>query len=111
GACGSERAEAACCAGHEYRALDMLVTEAVATLVAGLCGGVVQNTPYIGHPAYTAMGARAGYTLATGLVIGVGAMVGVLSILVTLRTEAAGARIGLFLGLAVSPAPSLPRPP
>ena len=44
---------------------------------AGCCGGVVQNTPYIGHPAYKAMGARAGYTLATGLVIGVGAAIGV----------------------------------
>ena len=49
------------------------LTEALATIVAGLCGGVVQNTPYIGHPAYKAMGARAGYTLVTGLVIGVGA--------------------------------------
>ena len=45
-------------------------------MAAGFCGGVVQNTPYIGHPAYKAMGARAGYTLATGLVIGGGAALG-----------------------------------
>src|SRR5439155_524988 len=81
------------------------------TLVAGLCGGVVQNTPYIGHPAYKAMGARAGYTLATGLVIGVGAMVGVLSILVTLLPEAAVAPILVFIGLAITAQAFLASPP
>ena len=43
----------------QLSARDILMTEALATLVAGLCGGVVQNTPYIGHPAYKAMGAGA----------------------------------------------------
>ncbi|MGH7278198.1 MAG: hypothetical protein ACREJG_05870, partial [Candidatus Rokuibacteriota bacterium] len=65
---GIDNTESAAAAGDEYRARDVLLTEAGATILAGLCGGVVQNTPYIGHPAYKAMGARAGYTLATGLV-------------------------------------------
>src|SRR5207245_316939 len=82
-----------------------------ATLVAGLCGGVVQNTPYIGHPADKAMGARSGYTLATGLVIGVGAMVGGLSILVTLLPEAAVAPILVFIGLAITAQAFLASPP
>src|SRR6266571_4006620 len=51
---GIDNTESAAAAGDEYRARDILLTEAVATLVAGLCGGVVQNTPYIGHPAYKA---------------------------------------------------------
>ena len=50
-----------------------------------------QNTPYIGHPAYKAMGARAGYTLVTGLVIGVGAASARLGVLVA---AAAGGRGG-----------------
>src|SRR5205085_3498237 len=56
---GIDNTESAVAAGDEYRARDVLMTEALATIVAGLCGGVVQNTPYIGHPAYKAMGARA----------------------------------------------------
>src|SRR5260370_23198843 len=87
------------------------MTEALATLVAGLCGGVVQNTPYIGHPAYKAMGARAGYTLLTGLFIGIGAMVGVLSILVTLLPEAAVAPILVFIGLSITAQAFLASPP
>jgi AGZA family xanthine/uracil permease-like MFS transporter len=99
---GIDNTESAAAAGDEYRARDVLLTEAIATIVAGLCGGVVQNTPYIGHPAYKAMGARAGYTLATGVVIGVGAAVGVLSILVVLLPEAAVAPILVFIGLEIT---------
>src|SRR3989442_13299995 len=57
---GIDNTESAAAAGDEYRARDILLTEAVATLVAGLCGGVVPKTPHIGHPAYKSMGARAG---------------------------------------------------
>jgi AGZA family xanthine/uracil permease-like MFS transporter len=86
---GIDNTESALAAGDEYRTRDILLVESLATVLAGLCGGVIQNTPYIGHPAYKAMGARAGYTLATGLVIGLGASVGVLGALVGVLPEAA----------------------
>src|SRR6185295_103159 len=98
---GIDNTESAMAAGDEYRTRDVLLTEAIATVLAGLCGGVVQNTPYIGHPAYKAMGARAGYTLATGLVIGLGAMTGLLAGLVALLPEAAVAPILIFIGLEI----------
>jgi len=98
---GIDNTESAIAAGDEYRTRDILVTEAIATVVAGVCGGVIQNTPYIGHPAYKAMGARAGYTLATGLVLGCGAAVGVISLLVSVLPEAAVAPILIFVGLGI----------
>jgi len=99
---GIDNTESAIAAGDEYRTRDILLTEAVATAVAGLCGGVIQNTPYIGHPAYKAMGARAGYTLATALVIGVGGAVGAVSVLVSVLPEAAVAPILIFVGLEIT---------
>src|SRR5262245_32542810 len=99
---GIDNTESAAAAGDEYRARDILMTEALATIAAGLCGGVIQNTPYIGHPAYKAMGARAGYTLATGIVIGVGAAVGALSFVVAVLPEAAVAPILVFIGLEIT---------
>jgi AGZA family xanthine/uracil permease-like MFS transporter len=108
---GIDNTESAAAAGDEYRARDILLTEAIATMLAGLCGGVIQNTPYIGHPAYKAMGARAGYTLATGLVIGVGAMVGVLSALVAVLPEAAVVPILIFIGLEITAQAFLASPP
>jgi adenine/guanine/hypoxanthine permease len=99
---GIDNTESAAAAGDEYRARDILITEALATVLAGVCGGVIQNTPYIGHPAYKAMGARAGYTLATGLVIGGGAAIGVLGVLVGVLPEAAVAPILVFIGLEIT---------
>ncbi len=99
---GIDNTESAAAAGDEYRARDILLTEAAATMLAGCCGGVVQNTPYIGHPAYKAMGARAGYTLATGVVIGAGAATGVLAPLVAVLPEAAIAPILVFIGLEIT---------
>lgn len=99
---GIDNTESAAAAGDEYRTRDILLTEAGATVLAGLCGGVVQNTPYIGHPAYKAMGARAAYTLATGLVIGLGAMTGILAWLVGLLPEAAVAPILVYIGLEIT---------
>ncbi|HPS77612.1 MAG TPA: hypothetical protein PLS53_05595, partial [Thermoanaerobaculaceae bacterium] len=68
--------ESARVAGDDFKTRDILLTEAVATLVAGMCGGVAQSTPYIGQPAYKGMGSRAGYTLITGLFVGLGGILG-----------------------------------
>jgi AGZA family xanthine/uracil permease-like MFS transporter len=108
---GIDNTESASVAGDEYRTRDILLVEAVATMVAGACGGVIQNTPYIGHPAYKAMGARAGYTLATGLVIGAGAAVGAVSLLVGLLPAAAVAPILVFIGLEITAQAFVASPP
>jgi AGZA family xanthine/uracil permease-like MFS transporter len=93
--------ESARLAGDDYSTRDILLTEAVATLVAGLCGGVAQSTPYIGHPAYKRMGGRAGYTLFTGLFIGLGGALGLLQSVVRLIPEAAVMPILVFVGLEI----------
>jgi AGZA family xanthine/uracil permease-like MFS transporter len=108
---GIDNTESALVAGDEYRTRDVLLTEALATIAAGCCGGVVQNTPYIGHPAYKAMGARAGYTFVTGLVIGVGAAVGIVALLVRLLPEAAVAPILVFVGLQITAQAFVASPP
>src|SRR4029079_9880630 len=74
--------ESARLAGDDYNTRDILLTEAIATLVAGVFGGVSQSTTYIGHPAYKAMGGRAAYTLACGVFIGLGGILGYIPVLV-----------------------------
>ena len=94
--------ESARVAGDNYKTRDMLLTEAIATLIAGICGGVAQSTPYIGHPAYKRMGAKAGYTLATGLFIGLGGMLGVVGGIVNIIPVAAVAPILIFVGFEIA---------
>ena len=96
---GIDNTESAAAAGDRYETRSILLVEAVATLVAGACGGVVQNTPYIGHPAYKDMGCRAGYTLATGLFIGLGAAAGWLGALIGLLPESVLVPVLIFVGL------------
>jgi AGZA family xanthine/uracil permease-like MFS transporter len=94
--------ESARAAGDDYRTRDILLVEAFATLVAGLCGGVAQTTPYIGQPAYKHMGATSGYTLLTGVFIGLGGMLGYVSGLVELLPLAVLAPIILYVAIDIA---------
>lgn len=93
--------ESARVAGDDYKTRDILLTEAFSTLIAGLFGGVAQTTPYIGQPAYKDMGSRAGYTLLTGLFIGLGGILGYISFIVELIPRAVLAPILVFVGLDI----------
>ncbi len=98
---GIDNTESAAAAGDEYDTRAIVATEGLATIAAGLCGGVVESTPYIGHPAYKKMGAGAGYALATGLFIGLGGALGYLPLLVDWIPAAAVAPILLYIGIEV----------
>jgi AGZA family xanthine/uracil permease-like MFS transporter len=98
---GVDVTESAAAAGDQYDTREILLVEGTATLLAGLCGGVIQSCPYIGHPAYKEMGGRAGYTLATALFIGLGGMLGYLSFFVDLLPDAAVAPILIFIGIEI----------
>jgi len=99
---GVNNAESARVAGDDYDVRSILLAEAAATLVAGLMGGVAQTTPYIGHPAYKHMGARAGYTWLTGVFIGIGGMLGYLSNLIELIPLPVLAPVLVFLALNIT---------
>ncbi len=94
--------ESARVAGDDYKTRDILLTEACSTLVAGICGGVAQTTPYIGQPAYKAMGSRSGYTVLTGLFIGLGGILGYVSFFVEFIPRAVLAPILIFVALDIA---------
>ncbi len=98
---GIDNTESAAAAGDVYDTRAILLTEGFCTLLAGLCGGVVESTPYIGHPAYKAMGAGAGYVILTGLFIGLGGIFGYLPFIVAWVPAAAIAPILVYIGLEV----------
>jgi AGZA family xanthine/uracil permease-like MFS transporter len=99
---GIDCTESAAAAGDEYDTGGVIAVEAVATLVAALCGGVIQTTPYIGHPAYKAMGARAGYTLGTALFVGSAGVLGYFGYLYVVIPKAVVFPILIFVGLEIS---------
>jgi AGZA family xanthine/uracil permease-like MFS transporter len=99
---GIDCTESAAAAGDEYDTRSILLTEGVASLCAGLLGGVIQTTPYIGHPAYKKMGGRSAYTLATALFVGVVGCVGGFTYLYAYLPRAAMFPILVFVGLEIT---------
>ncbi len=99
---GIDCTESAAAAGDEYRTGGIIAVEAVATILAGACGGVIQTTPYIGHPAYKAMGGRAAYTLATAAFIGVAGLTGSFAYLYEAIPAPAILPILVFIGLEIT---------
>ena len=99
---GINVAESARAAGDDYSTRDILLVESLSTLIAGVCGGVAQTTPYIGQPAYKAMGAGIGYVVLTGLFIGLGGVFGYLSNTVELLPLAVLAPILVFIAIGIT---------
>jgi AGZA family xanthine/uracil permease-like MFS transporter len=99
---GIDCTESAAAAGDEYDTRVILLTEGIATLLAGALGGVLQTTPYIGHPAYKKMGGRAAYTLANALCVGAAGLFGGFELLQTYLPAAALFPILVFVGLEIT---------
>jgi adenine/guanine/hypoxanthine permease len=98
---GIDCTESAAAAGDEYDTRSILLTEGLASLVAGIFGGVIQSTPYIGQPAYKAMGGRAAYTFATALFVGAAGYFGWFTRLFDWLPPVAMYPILVFVGLEI----------
>ncbi len=99
---GIDCTESAAAAGDHYNTGSVILVEAIATIAASLCGGICQTTPYIGHPAYKAMGGRAAYVLATAIVIGGGGLLGLYGYFYQFIPKAAVYPILIFIGLEIT---------
>jgi adenine/guanine/hypoxanthine permease len=99
---GIDCTESAAAAGDDYDTRTILLTEGFASVFAGALGGVIQTTPYIGQPAYKAMGGRAAYTLATALFIGAAGYFGWFTTLFGWLPRAALFPILIYVGIEIT---------
>ena len=99
---GIDCAESAASVGDDYKSSHVIGIEAFATLAAAFCGGVIQTTPYIGHPAYKAMGGRAAYALGKALFIGGAGVIGYFSYIFQFIPKEAVVPILLFIGIEIT---------
>jgi AGZA family xanthine/uracil permease-like MFS transporter len=99
---GIDCTESAAAAGDDYPTGQIIAAEGLATLVGGIFGGVIQSTPYIGHPAYKAMGARSAYTLATAIFVGGAGIFGYFDWIFFIIPKAVIFPILIFVGLEIT---------
>lgn len=65
--------------GDHYDPATVIRLDSFATSISALFGGVVQTTPYFGHPTYKRMGAKTRYSLVTAGIVAAGGFGGVIA--------------------------------
>jgi AGZA family xanthine/uracil permease-like MFS transporter len=91
--------ESAEAGGDRYPTRPSLLTNGIATLVAALFGSAFPTTIYIGHPGWKAMGARHGYSILNGAVIGLLCLLGGVTLFLKLIPQEC--ILGILLWIAI----------
>lgn len=91
--------ESAEAAGDRYETKPSLLANGIGTLAAAFLGSPFPTTIYIGHPAWKAMGARAGYSVLNGLVITILGLIG--GVILVLKVVPLEATIGILLWIGI----------
>jgi AGZA family xanthine/uracil permease-like MFS transporter len=94
--------EAAEAAGDSYPTRPSLVVNGLGTLAAAAFGSCFPTTIYIGHPGWKAMGARAGYSILSGVFSTLVCLTGSLAYIAWAVPIEAGMAIILWIGLVIT---------
>ncbi len=93
--------ESAEAAGDRYNTVETMLVAGIGTLVGALFGSPFPTLVYIGHPGWKSVGARVGYSWATGVGILVVGLFGILPLLLALIPLVAILPILLYIGLVI----------
>ena len=94
--------ESAEAAGDRYAVRPALAVNGLGTIVVALFGSCFPTTIYIGHPAWKAMGARAGYSIVNGAVVTVLCLTGGVTLVLNVIPLEATIGILLWIGIIIT---------
>ena len=98
---GMNNVESASAAGDNYNLRNILLADGVGAIVGSVLGSPFPPAVYIGHPGWKAVGGRIGYSLATGVVIGLVCFLGLTALLLAVVPLVAILPILLYIGLVI----------
>ena len=98
---GMNNVESASAAGDDYDLRSILLADGLGAIVGSLLGSPFPPAVYIGHPGWKRVGGRIGYSLATGVVIGVVCFLGLTALLLAVVPLVAILPILLYIGLVI----------
>lgn len=93
--------ESASAAGDDYNLRKILVADGLGAIVGAILGSPFPPAVYIGHPGWKQVGGRIGYSLATGVVIGLVCFLGLTALLLAVVPLVAILPILLYIGLVI----------
>src|SRR5260370_39272831 len=95
------KVECAAAAGEDYNLRQILIADGIGAIVGAILGSPFPPAVYIGHPGWKAVGGRIGYSLATGVVIGIVCFLGLTALLLAVIPLVAILPILLYIGLVI----------
>jgi AGZA family xanthine/uracil permease-like MFS transporter len=98
---GMNNVESASVAGDNYNLRHILLADGIGAVVGSFLGSPFPPAVYIGHPGWKAVGGRIGYSLATGIVISLICLLGLVGLFLAIIPRAALFPILLFIGLVI----------
>jgi AGZA family xanthine/uracil permease-like MFS transporter len=96
-----DNVESAAAAGDEYNVREVVLVDGIGSIVGTLLGSPFPNAVYIGHPGWKAVGGRSGYSLATGILVGVVTLLGLIPLLLSIIPLVAILPILLYIGALI----------
>ncbi|OZD10339.1 regulator [Rhodococcus sp. 06-235-1A] len=93
--------ESASAAGDNYNLRSVLLADGFGAIVGSAFGSPFPPAVYIGHPGWKDAGGRTGYSLASGIAIGLMCFLGLFGLLATLLPIPAIVPILLYIGLLI----------
>ena len=93
--------ESASAAGDDYNLRHILLADGGGAVIGSFLGSPFPPAVYIGHPGWKAVGGRIGYSLATGLVVAVICLFGLVGLFLAVIPIQALVPILLFIGLVI----------
>ncbi len=96
-----DNVESAAAAGDEYNVQEVILVDGIGSVIGTLFGSCFPNAVYIGHPGWKAVGGRSGYSLATGILVAIITMLGLIPVLLSIIPLAAILPILLYIGALI----------
>lgn len=93
--------ESASAAGDDYNTREAMLVDGVGSIIGSLFGSVFPTAVYIGHPGWKKVGARIGYSIASGVAIFLVCILGIVPILLDIIPLVALIPILLYIGLVI----------
>ncbi len=98
---GMSNVESAAAAGDSYNLRSVLLADGIGAVVGSALGSPFPPAVYIGHPGWKKAGGRAGYSMATGVVIALLCFLGLFGLLGAIFPLPAIVPILLYIGLLI----------
>ena len=98
---GMNNVESAEAAGDSYSLRRILLADGIGAVVGSILGSPFPPAVYIGHPGWKAVGGRIGYSLATGVAVGLVCFLGLVALLLAVIPLVAILPILLYIGIVI----------